>query len=133
METGRLLDRPMPGSGRSARVLPAAVPVLWLGLGLAVWGVGLFEPGNQPVEMAIVAVLAGVLLMALTAPGLAEAVLVALALVTPTLTMIVAALADRLGDGPPAGDPVTRTLVTIAVVTVPALVAAALLAHTRHS
>ena len=132
MNTGHLLDtRPVTHRIPSHRI-PSVLPVLWLGLGLTVWGIGLFEPGNLPVEATIVAVLAGVLLLALTAPWLAEIVLVALALVTPTITMIVAALADRFRDVPVSPSPIVRVATVVALVSLPSLVAALLLAHTRH-
>lgn len=114
----------------SARV-PAAMPVLWLGLGLAVWGVGLLEPGNLLVDATIVAVLAGVLLLTITAPRLAEVVLVALALVTPTITMIAAGITDRLLDTPADPSPLVRVLTVAALVSAPSLVGAFLIAHTR--
>ncbi|MFN8023824.1 MAG: hypothetical protein U0Q03_19995 [Acidimicrobiales bacterium] len=113
--------------------LVAAAPVAWLGLGVAVWAVGLFEPGDLAVELPIVLVLAIVLLLALTAAWLAQIVLVLLAFVTPTLTMIAAALADRLGGEIPERSPVERTLVTVAVVSLPALVGAVLVAHAERT
>ena len=132
MNTGHLLDAPRGAHRIPSHRLPSVLPVLWLGLGLTVWGVGLFEPGNLAVEATIVAVLAGVLLLALTAPWLAEIVLVALALVTPTITMIVAALADRFRDVPASPSPIVRVATVVALVSLPSLVAAFLLAHTRR-
>ena len=113
--------------------LATAAPVAWLGLGLAVWAVGLFEPGDLAIELPIVFVLAMVLLLALTEPWLARIVLVLLAFITPTLTMIAAALAHRLGGEVPDRTPVSRTIVTVAVVSLPALVGAVLVAHAERA
>lgn len=114
----------------TARV-PAWLPVVWLGLGVAVWGVGLLEPGNLFVDATIVVVLAGVLLLTITAPRLAEAVLVALALVTPTITMITAGITDRLRDTPTDPSPLVRVVTVVALVSAPSLVGAFLTAHAR--
>lgn len=123
-------------TGHPAALLPAArvpawLPVAWLGLGLAVWGVGLLEPGNLLVDATIVVVLAGVLLLTIAAPRLAEAVLVALALVTPTITMIVAGITDQLRDTPADPSPLVRVVTVVALVSAPSLVGAFLTAHTR--
>jgi hypothetical protein len=131
MDSTRLLDRRAIGPRSHPHRLPSALPVSWLGLGLVVWGAGMFEPGNLLVDTTIVAVLAGVLLLTIAAPRLAATVLVALAVSTPTLTMIAAGITDQLRDTPANPSPLVRVLTVVVVVSAPSLVGAVLIARTH--
>ncbi|MEZ5222706.1 MAG: hypothetical protein R2743_14520 [Ilumatobacteraceae bacterium] len=115
---------------RPARALPPLVPVLWLGLGVAWWSVEWAAPGNGLADAVIVGVLSLLVLLAIAWADLAGALLVTLALTTPTITAIVAAIDDRRTPGPGAG-PVVRVGAVLVAVSAPSLVGAWLLARSR--
>ncbi|MCB9395019.1 MAG: hypothetical protein H6514_15285, partial [Acidimicrobiaceae bacterium] len=106
------------------------VPVLWLALGVAWWSVEWAAPGNGAADAVIVGVLALLVLLAMVWPDLAGSLLVTLALTTPTITAIVAAIDDRTSAGPDAG-PFGRVAAVVVAVSAPSIVGAWLLARSR--
>ena len=128
--TPQSTPQPTPHVRLPRRALPAIVPVLWLALGVAWWSVEWAVPGNGAADAVIVGVLALLVLLTMMWPDLAGSLLVALALTTPTITAIVAAIDDRMSAGPDAG-PFGRVAAVLVAVSAPSLVGAWLLAHSR--